>query len=157
MDMQLTPFKHKYLRELMGWFSTSQSIIDWAGPGFRYPFDETSFYGDLTANHERSFVLLNDKHTLLAFGQTYLRENKCHLARLVVNPAHRGMGLAQILVEALCKQGVETFNVTACSLFVYPHNVQAISAYKKIGFSKAEYPIGANNGSPLTKCFYMIK
>lgn len=141
----------------MSWFSTLKSITDWAGLGFRYLFNESSFHNDLTANHKRSFVLLNDNHALLAFGQIYLRENNCHLARLVVNPSHRGMGIAQILIEALYKQGTQTLNVTTYSLFVYPYNVQAISAYKRFGFSKTEHPTETNKGPPLTRCFYMVK
>ena len=58
----------------MKWFSCEREIRQWAGPEFRYP-------------------LLNRQGLLIGFGQYYLRLERCHLSRLVINPDSRGQGI----------------------------------------------------------------
>lgn len=72
--------------ELMSWFSTEEELSIWSGPGFRYPFDLSSFKEDLKLDSLKSFSFVSHERKLLAFGQYYPRLGKCHLGRLVVNP-----------------------------------------------------------------------
>jgi len=138
--------------ELMTWFPDEKQLNKWSGPGFRYPFDLCSFKQDLKVDSLASFSLLNSSGELIAFGQYYLRLDKCHLGRLVVNPVCRGQGVAQYLVQMLSKRGQAELGTTHCSLFVLADNVSAIKAYSKLGFSVADYPdeIGLDN------CLYMV-
>lgn len=70
----------------MSWFSTEEELSIWSGPGFRYPFDLSSFKEDLKLDSLKSFSFVSHERKLLAFGQYYPRLGKCHLGRLVVNP-----------------------------------------------------------------------
>ncbi|MGY8898864.1 MAG: GNAT family N-acetyltransferase [Paraglaciecola sp.] len=81
-----------------------------------------------------------------------MRENRCHLGRLVVNPAHRGQGIAATLIANLAVKGKKELKVTSCSLFVFSDNISAISAYQKLGFVKTQYP----TDMPLADCIYMV-
>ena len=88
----------------------------------------------------------------MAFGQYYLREKRCHLGRLVVNPSKRGQGIVATLVARLAVKGKDHLKVKTCSLFVFEDNTHAIRAYHKLGFEQSKYP----TNMPLTGCSYMV-
>lgn len=151
--MSLVVAEKAHVIELMSWFPDQFALESWSGPGFRYPFTEASFIEDLNPFDSNSFVLLSEQQELLAFGQFYLREGRCHLARLAVNPKFRGKGIAAELMQGLMSKGSQLLKVDECSLFVLTHNEPAIRAYQKLGFEFAEYPdqVGLDN------CLYMCK
>lgn len=150
--MKLVKANDTQLTELMGWFEDEAQLVMWSGPGFRYPYDLVTFKQDLKLTSLPSFSLLSPQGALLAFGQYYLRENRCHLGRLVVNPAHRGQGIAATLIANLAFRGKKELKVNSCSLFVFSDNISAISAYQKLGFVKNQYP----TDMPLAGCIYMV-
>ena len=150
--MKLVKANDTHLTELMGWFEDEAQLVMWSGPGFRYPYDVVTFKQDLKLTTLPSFSLLSPQGALLAFGQYYLRENRCHLGRLVVNPANRGQGIAATLIANLAAKGKKELKVNSCSLFVFSDNISAIRAYQKLGFVKTQYP----TDMPLAGCIYMV-
>lgn len=151
--MQLIQALEAHIVGMMGWFANEDELKQWAGPGFRYPFDLSSFTEDLKITPTNAFSLVSDKGELLGFGQYYQRLDKCHLGRLVVNPKFRGKGIIAELIKLISVQGTKALNVTACSLFVLSHNKSAVKAYQKVGFVLADYP----DEIPLADCLYMVK
>jgi ribosomal protein S18 acetylase RimI-like enzyme len=139
--------------EVMTWFKSEQESSDWSGPSFRFPYTLKTFKADLKLDTLKTYCLIDDKNTIYAFGQYYLRIGKCHLGRLVVNPKSRGMGIVSVLMNTLIEKGESDLNVTKSSLFVLDHNSSAIRAYEKFGFIQTKYP----ETMPLEKCIYMIK
>tara|TARA_R110001632_G_scaffold143468_2_gene259519 strand:+ start:49516 stop:49977 length:462 start_codon:yes stop_codon:yes gene_type:complete len=150
--MDLIAPSDKHIRQLMTWFEDEAQLAIWSGPDFRYPFDLSSFKYDLKLTSLQSFSGLSAQRELLAFGQYYLREGKCHLGRLVVNPEFRGQGFIAELIEKLSAVGRQELAVNACSLFVYNHNTSAITAYEKLGFVIENYPVEI----PLDNFLYMV-
>ena len=140
------------LIELMSWFPQREDVDLWSGPGFRYPFDLSSFKSDLRLDSLNSFALISAEGKMLAFGQYYLRLGKCHLGRLVVNPSCRGQGIAASLISELSSKGMSDLKTDVCSLFALEDNRSAIRAYTKLGFIEAEYP----EKMPLKNCVYMV-
>ena len=61
---------------------------------------------------------MDEQQNLLGFGQCYELLQRCHLGRLVVNPAHRGQGLVAALMVRLIDFGANKFNAREASLFV---------------------------------------
>jgi RimJ/RimL family protein N-acetyltransferase len=153
MNMDLISPSENHVLTLMSWFSNEKELSDWSGPNFRYPFNLSSFVEDLKLNTLNSFSLVSKESELLAFGQYYQRLDKCHLGRLIVNPKLRGKGIASELIQRISELGLNDLNVQDCSLFVLSHNNKAIKAYKKMGFSFADYP----EGKVLDNCLYMVK
>ncbi|KZK66257.1 GNAT family N-acetyltransferase [Shewanella baltica] len=151
--MRLTQPSDENFIEIMSWFSTEEELSIWSGPNFRYPFDLSSFKSDLKLDSLKSFSLVSVEGNLLAFGQYYLRLDKCHLGRLIVNPNFRGQGIASHLIQKLGVLGKTELKTDSCSLFVLGHNKSAIQAYTKLGFSMADYP----DEIPLEDCLYMVK
>lgn len=66
----------------------------------------------------------------------YLRHRRhAYLGFMYVNPAFRGEGVNQKIIEGL-KQWSQKQGVTEMRLDVYDENIAAIKAYQKAGFSK---------------------
>lgn len=137
----------------MSWFPDSLSCGSWAGPQFRFPFDQATFREDARVDHLPSWGLPTADGSLGAFGQYYLRLGRCHLARLVVAPALRGHGIGGILIRELCERGCRELGTDSCSLFVLAGNASALTLYRRLGFAEATYPVSA---SMLEGSLYMI-
>jgi hypothetical protein len=67
--MTLTdPTEQQYL-QVKDWFSNHHEIHTWGGPNMTYPMSNENVLKCLTADHLKSFGLLNGKQQLVAFGQ----------------------------------------------------------------------------------------
>lgn len=151
--MELISSHECHFAELVSWIHNEQQLRQWAGPQLRYPIDAQSLGVDLECSSRPSFALISTDGSLLGFGQVYLRQERCHLCRLIVAPTQRGRGIAGVLVDEICRQGSIELGVGAYSLFVYHENKAAISAYKKYGFSITPY-VGSD---AIDNCVYMTK
>ena len=151
--MHLVKPSDQIIIELMSWFTSEEELNFWSGPNFRYPYDLSSFKNDLKLDSLSSYAMISQQNHLLAFGQYYLRAERCHLGRLVVNPSFRRQGMISRLINMLSERGKSRLKTQSCSLFVLESNTSAIQAYKKLGFSIAEYP----ETMPLENCFYMVQ
>lgn len=136
----LQPFTSKKLPQLLKWFPDAASISLWGGPHFRHPYTQQSFLEDLNLGNTQAFYLNNEDNEMVAFGQFYLRQQRCHLGRLVVSPEQRGQGNGKELINQLCKRGRQELNRRECSLFVLRHNSQAKTLYTSLGFEVYNYP-----------------
>ena len=85
-----------------------------------------------------AYSLLAQDQSLCAFGPYYLRTGRCHLARLIVAPRHRGKGLGGRLIVELSRIGCRELGVDACSLLVLPDNTNALRCYEKLAFSASD-------------------
>lgn len=158
--MKLLELNQGLIQVMMSWINDQRELSNWAGPNFRYPFTLMSFTEDLRLGELSSYCLAstnveatNDADNLLAFGQFYQRLDKCHLARLLVAPKHRGNGLVKVLIQSLSELGRREFGLDGDSLFVLPDNTAAIRAYTSVGFEVLDYP----EQSPLEGCLYMTR
>lgn len=106
----------------MSWLPDRQQCQQWGGPHFRFPFNRASFLEDCHWPELPSYVFQDNGGELLAFGQFYQHLGRCHLARLIVSPNHRGAGLGSALVTQLAQIGIRALQVTECSLFVLRTN-----------------------------------
>jgi ribosomal protein S18 acetylase RimI-like enzyme len=133
-------FDHRWLPDLMSWFPDAYRCRSWAGPQFRFPFNEATFREDLRVDDITSLGLMFAGGSLGAFGQYYLRLGRCHLARLVVAPTLRGRRIGGTLIRELCDRGCEELGTDSCSLFVLAANASERQLYGRLGFAEAPYP-----------------
>ena len=142
------------INRLMRWFPDAQSIRNWGGPNFRFPFTRHSFAEDMHWGRMASYSICNAAGELAAFGQVYERYGRINLARLVVNPERRGAGLGRRLIRHLMDEGGKDFDCDEFSLFVYRDNVTALRCYQGEGFRIADYP----DDMPLAdECYYLTR
>ena len=71
--MQLIQPLEIHIVDMMSWFTNEADLKQWSGPGFRYPFDLSTFTEDLKINPTNSFSLVSEEGELLGFGQYYQR------------------------------------------------------------------------------------
>jgi ribosomal protein S18 acetylase RimI-like enzyme len=139
---------------VMTWFPDADSVAIWGGPEFRYPFSVATFREDCRIDRMDSYCLRNPAGDLAAFGQSYERDGRGHLARLVSNPEIRGTGAGKKLIEMIVAALAAEHDYDEYSLFVFRHNRPAYRCYLSSGFVVREYP----DGAPLPdQCYFLTK
>ena len=140
--------------EIMAWFPDAASVDIWSGPDFRFPFSAETFREDLRLDQMASWALRAPGGEFAAFGQSYERTGRGHLARLVVNPAMRGRGAGKRLIQHMIGALEALHAYDEYSLFVYRHNEPAYRCYLSLGFGVVGYP---EDAAMPDKCFFLIK
>ena len=138
--MNFRRFDPMTLPELMTWFPDAATLRLWGGPEFRFPFTLASFREDTKMDGIDSFSLVDDDGTLAAFGQCYLRIERCHFGRVGVAPQRRGRGLGSRLLAEMAAWGQARFGPRELSLFVHRDNPDAHRLYLRLGFREMPYP-----------------
>ena len=139
---------------VMSWFPDAGSVNLWGGPEFRYPFTDATFREDCRIGLMDSYCLRNPAGDLAAFGQSYERDGRGHLARLVSNPELRGTGAGKRLISMIIEALAAQHDYDEYSLFVFRHNEPAYRCYLASGFVVQDYP----DGAPLPEeCYFLIK
>ncbi len=150
----LAPATDSEFDDVMPWFPDAHSVDIWGGPNFRYPFTGETFREDCRVDVMTSYALRNSAGELAAFGQTYEREGRGHLARLVSNPALRRQGAGRKLIRMIIAALEMTGDYDEYSLFVYRDNAPAYQCYLSLGFVVAQYP---DDALMPDKCFFLTK
>jgi ribosomal protein S18 acetylase RimI-like enzyme len=140
--------------EVMTWFPDAASVDRWGGPGFRYPFTRDSFVEDCRIDVMDSYVLTSPDKQRAAFGQSYERTGRGHLARLVVNPLLRRQGAGRRLIEMIIASLERRHAYDEYSLFVYRNNTPAYECYVSLGFAVTDYP---EDAAMPDKCFFLTR
>jgi RimJ/RimL family protein N-acetyltransferase len=145
-------FDPALLPELMAWFPDADALRVWGGPEFRFPFTPETFRADSKIDEIDSWSIVADDGTLAAFGQCYLRIERCHFGRVSVSPRMRSHGLGTRLFREMTRWGLGQFGDRELSLFVHRDNEAAHRLYLRLGFHDMPYP----DPKFLTDCYYMI-
>ena len=119
----------------LSWTPEVEALRRWAGPSTRWPATPESLWADITSADATTFALDPSGLGLVGFGQVRFREQHFgHLARIIVSPNHRGLGLGRTLCTALMREAVRLYPIRAFSLYVFPDNPTAIALYHSLGF-----------------------
>jgi ribosomal protein S18 acetylase RimI-like enzyme len=140
--------------ELMTWFPDARSVNIWGGPGFRYPFTAETFREDCRVDRMESYALRDDTGSMAAFGQSYERDGRGHLARLIAKPDQRRRGAGRRLIRMMIASLDERFGYDEYSLFVYQDNVPAYRCYRGLGFVVRDYPPDAPMAD---QCYFLTR
>lgn len=138
--MDIIETEYSEIETLKSWVSDKKSSYYWCGPGLRFPFSHESFLEDIHWGKMPSYSLRSEEGQFIGFGQYYEKEQRCHLARLVVSPSQRSLGVGYKFISRLMSVGMKHLRVNECSLFVVNSNEQALKCYKSLGFKKQQYP-----------------
>lgn len=134
MHLTLLPFSEDHSVEITSWPRDADELKAWAGADTEFPFRTKQFriWHDDSETH--AFVAhCNDK--LVAYGEFWVDESEqeIELARIIVHPAHRNMGMGHMFVTALVTHSI-TYGFVNQFLRVLPQNTIAIRCYEKSGF-----------------------
>ncbi len=146
----------------LAWTPEDDALRRWAGPSTRCPATAESFWAEINHANATPFALDHPQHGLVGFGQVRFREQTYgHLARIIVSPHQRGLGLGRLLCAALMREALRLHpGITGHSLYVFPDNPTAIALYRSLGFEDRglhptqhcmlmEAPLAAHRGLPV--------
>jgi ribosomal protein S18 acetylase RimI-like enzyme len=129
--------KTEDLRIIFNWIENQKDCRLWAGTGLRFPFVWEQFLDDLGFGQHETFCLVNESDMVIGLGQLMHRNDRLHLARILVDPERRGKGYGQLLCKTLMEEGLRRHGKKDFSLNVYRHNEIARRLYEKLGFFEA--------------------
>lgn len=139
---------------VMTWFPDARSVDIWGGPEFRFPFTRESFVEDCRTDIMDTYALRDPDGQLAAFGQSYDRDGRGHLARLIANPQMRRRGAGSLLIELIIAALEERHAFDEYSLFVYRDNTPAFKCYLSLGFTVTDYPEDAVMAD---RCYFLTR
>lgn len=121
------------------WLDSIAACRLWSGSRVSYPVDEASLAESIEYAKSEPWTATSTG-TVVAFGQCVPKpESRIHLARLIVAPAYRGMGMGKLLTLHLLGLA-QARNPGAISLNVLFENEPAFHLYRSLGFSEAKRP-----------------
>ncbi|RKQ95807.1 acetyltransferase (GNAT) family protein [Kushneria sinocarnis] len=122
------------MAQVIDWIDSPRQLEYWAGPGLSWPLEQRRLWREIDGAWLRSRALSGDGH-LLAFGQISLRAHRrCHLARILVAPGHRGQGLGEELCRHLIHEARDRLQAQRITLNVFHDNHAARRLYHRLGF-----------------------
>lgn len=128
---------------IIRWVPDLNAARFWGGPKMTYPITVDFLEDQLRPTVDTTFVMIDERYDLLAFGQIQFREpSRFHLARLIVNPDVRGQGYGRTLVELLMAQAADLSD-RFFTLNVNRNNEIAQNLYLSLGFQFAPHPLGS--------------
>ena len=136
--VRLEPFHPRWSEAVSAWAPSAAEVRAWCARDAA-PVPPEVVAGWSTADDVEAYVLMSDTDDgeAVAYGELWLDENEreVELARLLVAPSHRNLGVGRKLAELLAAQAhrVHPHLPTVC-LRVLPDNVAAQRAYQAAGF-----------------------
>jgi ribosomal protein S18 acetylase RimI-like enzyme len=144
--VDLNPFPADRAATVAGWARTATEAGYWCGhTGVPVPVEKVRSWAD--EEGVRPYGLF-DAGQLVAYGELWVddTEEEVELARLIVDPRHRGRGVGRGLVTAL----VELARAEYPTVFlrVRPENVAALRCYVAAGFTRVAPELEAEWNAP---------
>lgn len=144
--VKLKYFEHADFKQLINWIDSPAFLLQWGGPGFDYPLNETQLekYMENT-NNERAETMVYkviNHETGEAIGHISLgkidRKNKsARVGKVLVGDKNtRGKGIGQQMIKEILKIAFDELQLHRVSLGVFDFNTSAIVCYEKAGFKK---------------------
>lgn len=124
------------LAQVLGWLPDAHALKLWGGAALSYPPSPATTWQEIHGERCPGHALIDDAGHLLGYGQV-LEVNEArpaHLARIIVNPACRGVGLGRVLIERLIATTLAERTPSHFSLTVYLENHVARRLYARLGF-----------------------
>ncbi|MEM0490610.1 MAG: ribosomal protein S18-alanine N-acetyltransferase [Ignisphaera sp.] len=102
---------------------------------FKDPYPKELLYMLLTLYPELFLVIELESNIIGYVAGIVRKDNFGHIISLCIHPTYRRKGLGKQLVAYIEKVFKESFNVCQYRLEVRTSNIEAISLYKKLGYS----------------------
>lgn len=133
----LQPFHIQDASALISNIKDQRTLLQFAGPVYRFPLTEDQLAGDLSDENRTLFKIVDVEHqNTIGHAQIFLKEKTFLLGRILIwDENNRGKGYGKKVMQELLKYGFSTFNRELAELNVYDWNTGAIECYKKVGFA----------------------
>ena len=101
---------------------------------FPIPWSYDSFSNELN-NKLATYIVASKNDKVVGFGGIWVIFDESHITNIAVHPDYRGLGIGDILMEALIKKSYDKGSKDI-TLEVRRSNVVAQNLYKKYGFAQ---------------------
>ncbi|MFC4076180.1 GNAT family N-acetyltransferase [Salinithrix halophila] len=141
--VNLEPLLPKDFSLLIQWTDTPMFLLQWAGPGFRFPLTREQLleHWEGTRGEDPSRRCFKAVHpeTGQMVGHIELnRINRTHrsatISRVLLDPQVQGGGLGTAMVQEVARVGFEEMNLHRIDLYDFDFNDSAIACYERVGF-----------------------
>ncbi|MCS4300823.1 GNAT family N-acetyltransferase [Chryseobacterium sp. BIGb0232] len=135
--IELQPFSIVDAPVLISKIKDKRSLLQFAGPMYRFPLTEGQLEMDLSDENRTLFKVVDVKHqNTIGHAQIFLKEKTFLLGRILIwDENNRGKGYGKKVMQELLKYGFSHLNRELAELNVYDWNTGAIECYKKVGFT----------------------
>lgn len=146
IPIELKPFERDDFSRLIDWVKTPEFLLQWAGPVFHFPLDESQLDTYLKESLEvpptrKIYKVLNtsDRTVIghIELNGIDLRNKLATVCRVLVGePSLRKKGVGLQMLRKVLEIGFDRFGLHRIDLVVFYFNHAAIQCYEKAGFRK---------------------
>lgn len=144
--MKLKYFEQADFHKLIGWIDNPELLLQWGGPNFQFPLDESQLHRYLEGANVKGaatyvYSVLNKESTEvvghISLGKVDYAHQSARVGKVLVGDKEiRGQGIGQTMMEEILKIAFNELHLHRVSLGVFDFNHSAISCYEKAGFKK---------------------
>ena len=147
--MDLKSFAPDAAPQISTWAQTADEVLAWCSR-FEAPVPADVIAAWSTPDDIEAF-LLEENDDVVAYGELWVddEEEEVELARLIVDPEHRGRGVGRQFVAELAELALQRYPLAV--MRVHPDNAAAQRSYAAAGFERVSDAEEAewNQGQPL--------
>ncbi len=146
IQIELKPFERNDFSRLMDWVKTPEFLLQWAGPIFTFPLNESQLdmylrgsQGDPPIRKIYKVINTSDRKVIghIELNDIDLRNKTATVCRVLVGEhSLRGKGIGPRMLKELLEVGFGQFGLHRIDLLVFDFNQAAIRCYEKVGFRK---------------------
>jgi RimJ/RimL family protein N-acetyltransferase len=146
ITIELKPFERGDFSRLIGWVKTPAFLLQWAGPIFHFPLDESqldAYLKDTLGDpaFRKIYKVLNtaDRRVIghIELNGIDFRNKSATVCRVLVGePSLRRRGAGLQMVRKVLEIGFDRLGLHRIDLVVFDFNRAAIKCYEKAGFRK---------------------
>jgi RimJ/RimL family protein N-acetyltransferase len=136
--LKIEKFNTKDFATLISWVDSEESLMQFAGPLFRFPLSTHQLDQYIAEKNRFPFKVI-DPTTNTTIGHAeivQINPTTCILCRILIGDKNlRGRGLGQELIQQLLNKAFNGPGILKVELNVYDWNTSAIKCYEKVGFT----------------------
>jgi RimJ/RimL family protein N-acetyltransferase len=138
----LRPFEESDFPLILKSISSSDDLLQWAGPDLSWPLDEAQLreYRAHAASNPETSRPLSAAVEDSVVGHVHLvldpRHDVGYVGRVLVSPTDRGRGVGKALMREVVRLAFDDLRLHRLSLNVFDFNIPAIRCYEHAGFIK---------------------
>jgi RimJ/RimL family protein N-acetyltransferase len=146
IDIELKLFERNDFSRLMDWIKTPEFLLQWAGPIFTFPLNESQLdiylkgsQGDPPLRKIYKVINPADRRVIghIELNDIDLWNKTATVCRVLVGDLSlRRKGIGPQMLKELLEVGFGQFGLHRIDLFVFDFNQAAIRCYEKVGFRK---------------------
>jgi RimJ/RimL family protein N-acetyltransferase len=146
VTIELKPFERNDFSRLIDWVKTPEFLLQWAGPIFHFPLDESQLDDYLKATLENPPFRKIYKALNSADGSVigHIELNNIDLLNqsgtvcrvLIGEPSLRNKGIGLQMLRRILEIGFDGLGLHRLDLVVFDFNQTAIKCYEKAGFKQ---------------------